>query len=353
MIIKTKFRDIYKGGKPYFIADIGANHDGDLGRALRLIELAKEAGADAAKFQNFAADKIVSKEGFEALGGQISHQKNWKKGVFEIYRDASISQDWTAILKAKCDEVEIDYFTSPYDFDAVDHVNPFVDMFKIGSGDITWLEIIKYIKDKNKPVMLATGASNLEEVKLAMSVLEGHSNGLVLMQCNTNYTLDADKFRFCNLSVLNEYSALFPEVILGLSDHTISDSTVLASIALGATVIEKHFTDDNDREGPDHKFAIAPKQWRLMVSRGNEVYEALGDGIKRVEENEKMSQVVQRRCLRAKKNLMSGQIIQEVDLEALRPIPDEGVPPYLLDEFIGKELKRDLLVGEHITFAHI
>src|SRR5689334_2235029 len=115
----------------YFIADIAANHDGDLNRALKLIELAKESGAHAAKFQNFQASKIVSKVGFEALGGQLSHQKSWKKSVYEVYEDASVSYDWTAILKKKCDEVGIDYFTSPYDFHSIDMVDPYVGVYKI------------------------------------------------------------------------------------------------------------------------------------------------------------------------------------------------------------------------------
>ena len=121
-------------GQPlYFIADIGANHDGDLKRAFRLIELAKEAGADAAKFQNFKANKIVSKQGFESMGSKLSHQSKWKKSVYETYEDASISYEWTAQLKQKCDEVGIEYFSSPYDFDSVDNIDPYVNVYKIGS----------------------------------------------------------------------------------------------------------------------------------------------------------------------------------------------------------------------------
>ena len=143
----------------YFIADIGANHNGSLEKAIKLIHLAKESGADAAKFQNFQANKIVSKTGFDIMKGKLSHQSNWKKSVFEVYEDASISKDWTKVLKEECDKVGIDYFTSAYDFESVDLVDPYVDLYKIGSGDITWLEIIDYILDKKKPVLIATGAS--------------------------------------------------------------------------------------------------------------------------------------------------------------------------------------------------
>lgn len=341
------------GHAPYFIADIAANHDGDLNRAYRLIELAKEAGANAAKFQNFQASKIVSKVGFETLGGQLSHQKSWKKSVYEVYEDASVSYDWTPLLKKKCDEIGIEYFTSPYDFHSIDVVDPYVQVYKIGSGDITWLEIIEYIAKKNKPVLIATGASNLEDVKRAMSTLEKHTKDLVLMQCNTNYTASLENFKFVNLNVLKKFRELYPEVILGLSDHTPGHATVLGAVALGALVFEKHFTDDNSREGPDHKFAMNPTTWREMVDRANELYYALGDGIKRIEANESDASIVQRRSLRATVDLLPGSVITEEHLEALRPIPKDGIPPYMKGSLIGKKLSLALKKGEHITIKHI
>lgn len=334
----------------YFIADIGANHDGSLEKAYQLIELAKEAGADAAKFQNFQAKKIVSKYGFDNLGMKLSHQANWKKSVFEIYEDASIAFDWTAKLKAKCDEVGIDYFTSPYDKESVDHVNDFVDVYKIGSGDITWIEIIEYIAQKGKAVIIATGASEMEDVERAMAALKKHTSDIVLMQCNTNYTLDNDKIKYVNLNVLKLYQQKYPDVVLGLSDHTLGHATVLGAIALGATVFEKHFTDDNANEGPDHKFAMNPVTWRDMVDRSYELYYALGDGQKRVEENEKQSKIVQQRSLRASLALKQGHIITQSDIEALRPLPDNGIKPYEIDKLIGKKLASDLEAGEHFTW---
>ena len=172
----------------YFIADLAANHDGDINRAFKLIELAKESGAHAAKFQNFIASKIVSKKGFENLGAQLSHQSEWKKSVFETYEDASIPYEWTAKLKEKCDEVGITYFTSAYDFESVDQADKHVPAFKIGSGDITWHGIIEHIAKKGKPVIIASGASTLKEVDMSLEILKNHINEIVLMQCNTNYT---------------------------------------------------------------------------------------------------------------------------------------------------------------------
>ena len=288
------------GHPTYFIADIAANHDGSLARAKDLIYLAKEAGADAAKFQHFKAETIVSDYGFATLGGQMSHQASWKKPVFEVYQDASVDLGWTPVLKETCDEAGITFFTTPYAFDLVDHVDPFVSAYKIGSGDITWTAMIEYIAARGKPCLLASGAATLDEVMRAATAILAINPDLVLMQCNTNYTASLENFKYINLNVLKTYRDMYPDVILGLSDHTPGHAAVLGAVSLGATVIEKHFTDDNSRTGPDHKFAMNPRSWRDMVDRARELEAALGTGIKRIEENELDTVVVQRRSIRAK-----------------------------------------------------
>lgn len=349
MGITIKGKQLSENGPLYFVADIGANHDGSLERAYKLIELAKESGADAAKFQNFQAHKIVSAKGFSDLGAQLSHQAKWKRPVYEVYKDASVPFDWTPKLKQKCDEVGIDYFTSPYDFESVDAVEPYVELYKIGSGDITWLDMISYIARKNKPVLIAAGASTMDDVDRAMRILLPINPNVVLLQCNTNYTGDSRNFDFINLNVLKTFREAYPGVLLGLSDHTEGHATVLGALALGARVFEKHFTDDNNREGPDHKFAMNPSTWKEMVQRASELYRALGDGVKRIEENELQSSVVQRRSIRAAKDLASGHVLSASDLEVLRPIPEGAVPPYEIDLFIGKKLKTALSTGDHLT----
>ena len=183
----------------YFIADVAANHDGDLERAKDLIYLCAEAGADAAKFQHFTADTIVSDQGFKSLIGQQSHQSKWKKSVFDVYQDASINQDWTPILKETCNKAGITFLTSPYSYELVDQVDNFLSAFKIGSGDITWLGIMDYIASKGKPVLLASGASTQYEVDIAMSTLFNRTDDIVLMQCNTNYTASLENFKYINL----------------------------------------------------------------------------------------------------------------------------------------------------------
>jgi N-acetylneuraminate synthase len=326
-------------GEPlYYVADVGANHDGSLDRAYRLIELAAEAGADAAKFQNFIAPRIVSRRGFEELGGQMAHQSKWAKPVFEVYEDASVPEDWTPLLAARCREVGIDYFTSPYDLETVDAVDAHVPAFKIGSGDITWLEIVRHIGGKGKPVLLASGASDELDVDRAMAALRERTDQIVLMQCNTNYTGDIANLRHVNLSVLARWADRHPDVVLGLSDHTPGHLTVCAAVALGARVFEKHFTDDNHRDGPDHAFAMTPESWRAMVDAANATDIALGDGVKRVEPNEADAAIVQRRALRFARDLPAGHRLGPADLIATRPCPADGIPPHRVGDLLGRDL---------------
>lgn len=337
----------------YFIADIAANHDGDLNRAKKLVELAKEAGADAAKFQNFQAAKIVSKRGFETLGTQVAHQAKWKKPVYEVYEDASISMDWTPILKEHCDKVGIEYFTSPYDTESVDHVDRFVPAYKIGSGDITFTDILVYMAKKKKPLILATGASTLADVTTAMETLRKNAPEapICLMQCNTNYTGSLENFNYIHLNVLKTYALLFPEALLGLSDHTPGHATVLGSVALGARVIEKHFTDDNSREGPDHAFSMNPSTWREMVDRTRELEFALGSTTKKIEPNEEKSAVVQRRSMHFTRPVKKGETLQRSDLEALRPAPAASVPPTQIDQIVGRKAARDYEKGDRVLWT--
>jgi len=337
----------------YFIADIAANHDGDLQRAKDLIYLAAESGANAAKFQHFKAETIVSDEGFKKLGTNISHQSSWKKSVFEIYKDASINLDWTETLKNTCDKAKIDFFTSPYSLELVDYVDKYVPAYKIGSGDITWIDIVEKIASKNKPYILATGASNIDEVKYAVNKAYRINKNLALLQCNTNYTGDIENFNFINLHVLKTYKKLFPNLILGLSDHTPGHTTVIGSIALGARIIEKHFTDDNKRSGPDHLFSMNPKSWRIMVDCSRELEYALGDGIKKIENNEIESSIVQRRSIFMKKNVQKGSKLLSEHLQFLRPCPEDAIPPFEIENVLGKETKIDLKAGQNLLWSHL
>jgi N-acetylneuraminate synthase len=337
----------------YFVADIAANHDGDLERAKELIYLCAEAGADAAKFQHFQANTIVSDYGFKSLGVQQSHQSKWNKSVFEVYKDASLESDWTPILKETCDKAGISFFTSPYSLDIVDEVDQYVAAYKVGSGDITWLEIIEKMGNYRKPLILATGASSLNEVKMAMDTALTKTKDVVLMQCNTNYTSSSDNFKHINLNVLKSYKNIYPEVILGLSDHTPGFVTVLGAVALGAKVIEKHFTDSVSRNGPDHKFSMDLKNWQEMMHRTKELEESLGISIKKVEDNEKETVVLQRRAIRAKQNLILGDVINKENTEVLRPCPSDSLPPYEMPNIVGKILLNNVVAGECIKWEDL
>jgi N-acetylneuraminate synthase len=330
----------------YFIADIAANHDGEIQRAFDLIALAKEAGADAAKFQHFRAEHIVSDYGFKKLGSNLSHQANWSKSVFEVYKDASLNWDWTPRLAEQCRKVGIDFFSSPYDFDAIDHLDPYVPAYKIGSGDITWPAILEYMAKKDKPIILATGASSILDVVNAVDAIEKHNKQICLMQCNTNYTGGKENLAYISLNVLKTFGMMYPDYILGLSDHTYGHTSVLGAVALGARVIEKHFTDDNNRKGPDHGFSMNYNTWKEMVERTRELEIALGSSIKRIEENEKSTVVLQRRCLRAAGNLKKGHVLTAEDISVLRPAPEGSLLPDKYHELIGKKIIRDLEFGQ-------
>ncbi len=330
----------------YFIADIAANHDGDLERAKALIWQAKDAGADAAKFQHFQASRIVSDRGFRQLGSQIGHQSRWNKSVFDVYDDHSLDRRWNETLAATAAEAGIDFMTTPYDLEATDDIAPLVPAFKIGSGDITWTESIAHIAAKGIPVFLATGASAMEDVERAVATVLTYNRKLCLMQCNTNYTGKLENFRNINLRVLQHYALAWPGLPLGLSDHTPGHATVLGAVALGARAVEKHFTDDQDRTGPDHAFSMTPQTWREMVERTRELEAALGDGIKRVEENEQDTVIIQRRALHLTRDLRAGRPIGEGDLEPLRPAPPGAFAPYTADELLGRVLGRDKQRGD-------
>lgn len=353
MTVTIGDRQIGLSHPTYFVADIAASHDGQLDRAVLLINLAAKAGADAAKFQNFTAKEIVSERGFHELGTKLSHQATWTKSVTEVYGEASIPHEWTPVLKKACDEAGIHYFSSAYDFAAVDMLEPFVPAYKIGSGDVDWLEMVEYTAAKGKPMLVATGASQLGEVVDVVNAVRKHTEDLVLMQCNTNYTASLDNFRYLNLNVLKAFAALFPEVVLGLSDHTPGHASTLGAIALGARVIEKHFTDNTTREGPDHKFSMDPATWREMVDRSRELESALGVALKVVEPNEQETVIVQRRAVRARHSLPAGHEITRDDLIVLRPATPGAVSAAHVDELFGRVINRALDADEAMFWTDI
>ena len=342
------------GNNPtYFIADVAANHDGDIDRAKYLCLLAKESGADAVKFQHHNCDKYVSDYGFKNLGNKFSHQKSWKKSIYEVYKDAEVSTSWTKTLKEYCDKIGIDFFSTPYDLDMVDHLDEYVDCYKIGSGDISFEPMLEKVAQKGKPVMIATGASKIQEVVRAVEILKSNNVDVVLMQCNTNYTAGYENFKYIHLNVLQTYKQMFPDVVVGLSDHTHGCVTVLGSVSLGAKVVEKHFTDDNNREGPDHPFSMNPTTWREMVDNTRVLEMSLGHFTKEVQENEKETVVLQRRAIRLTKDFDIGDTISSDDFQFQRPCPPDA---YYINDYeliLGKPVRRKIVAGDYLKVGDV
>lgn len=337
----------------YFIADIAANHDGDFDRAKALIHLAREAGADCAKFQHYLPGKIVSQKGFDSLNTNMAHQSKWEKSVVDVYDQYHFRRDWTAPLKEECDKVGIAFMTTPYDFEALQEVAPLVPALKIGSGDVTWHGFIEAVAKTGKPVLIATGAADMKDSAQAVEAVLKHNPNIILFQCNTNYTGSLENFKYVNLNVLRSFAVRYPGMVLGLSDHTPGHSAVLGAVALGARVIEKHFTDDNDRTGPDHGFALNPVTWRAMVDATRELEFALGDGVKRFEDNEDETVIVQRRSIRVKGDLAAGHRLAADDLECLRPCPADAVDPRHWDAVLGQTLKAAKDAGDHLMWSDV
>jgi sialic acid synthase SpsE len=332
----------------YFIADIAANHDGSLDRALSLISAAKDAGADCAKFQHFRAGRIVSATGFDQVG-RLAHQRDWPESVVDAYVAASVPWEWTSQLAAHCREVGIDFMSTPYDVEALAHLLPYVSGIKIGSGDIDYQSLLGAAATSGKRIYLATGASSLFDVRRAVSMLTRCD--LVLMQCNTNYTGSLDNFDHLNLRALQALRLLAPVgTTMGLSDHTRGHVAVLGAVALGARVIEKHFTDSRARTGPDHAFSLTPTMWRWMVDDTDRLLRALGDGVKRVEENEREAQVVQRRSVYTTRALRKGEYITAADVISLRPAIPGAFTAW--DEWarVGFTAARDIPAGAPLTW---
>ena len=210
---------------------------------------------------------------------------------------------------------------------------------------------IKYIASKGKPVLLACGAATLDDVVRAVKSVMEHHTDVAILQCNTNYTGSDENFDYINLNVIKTLKNMFPNLCLGLSDHTHGHATALGAVALGCRIIEKHFTDDNSRVGPDHGFAMNPTSWRDMVDTTRELERALGGGVKTIEKNEEDTVVIQRRSIRVSRALSAGELLTEDVVTMLRPCPSDALEPWRLGEYLGKKITRDVTNGDYLRAA--
>lgn len=339
--IKIGSRLIGENYPTYFIAEIGANFDGDIEKAKRLVDAAKEAGADCAKFQSFTADTLVSEGGFQRMQLHGVHG-SWGRKVSDVMREAEFPLEWHKEIADYCKKVGIDFNTAPYFKEAVDLCMDIdIPFIKIGSGDITWLEMIEYIAKTQKPIFLATGDATLAEIDEAVRTIKATGNrNLVLMQCITNYPSKIDS---ANVNVLKTYQSAF-DVLTGYSDHSPGHVVALASVVLGGRIIEKHFTLNKKDKGPDHPHSMEPHEFRFMVDSIREVERALGSTTKEVVEEESETVYVQRRGLYAAKDLKKGQQLTADDINVLRPAL--GIQPKFKKVIIGKDVNKDIEKGQ-------
>jgi N-acetylneuraminate synthase len=273
---------------------------------------------------------------------------SWGRTVSEVFRDAEFPREWHQEISDYCKKVGIDFSTSPYDIGAVELCMKLdVPFIKIGSGEITWLEMLDFIGRTGKPLMLATGDATMSEIDEAVRTIEASGNSnLVLMQCITNYPSKIDS---ANVNVLKTYQSAF-DVLTGYSDHSPGPVVALASVVLGGCVIEKHFTLDKTDKGPDHPHSMNPVEFKLMVDYVREIERAMGSTRKEVVAEEGETVFVQRRCLYAKRNIPEGKIIETEDIDVLRPAL--GIPPKFIKIIIGKKAKTAIASGSPLFWEN-
>ena len=332
----------------YFIAEIGANFDGSIDKAKRLIDAAKEAGADCAKFQTFKTEKIVSEGGFSKMKLKGVHG-SWGRTVSEVFKDAEFPVEWHQEISDYCKKIGIDFSTSPYFKEAVDLCMELdVPFIKIGSGEITWLEMLEYIAKQGKPLMLATGDATMSEIDEAVRTIEAAGNrDLILMQCITNYPSKIDS---ANVNVLKTYQSAF-DIITGYSDHSPGPVVALASVVLGGRVIEKHFTLNKSDKGPDHPHSMTLLEFKQMVDYVREIERAMGSTRKEVVDEERETVIVQRRGLYAKNDIVKGQTLTTDDIDVLRPAL--GIQPKFKDVIVGREASTNIKKGDPLYWDNL
>ena len=327
-------------GRPVFvIAEAGVNHNGVLSSAFELIDVAAHAGADAVKFQTFIAEKTISAGATKADYQKLS--TGAEESQLEMVRRLELSFDDFRKLKAHCDERGIIFLSTPFDFESVDFLHSLgVPAFKISSGDLTNHPLLRHVAAKGLPVIISTGMGEMDEVEEAIEVVRAAGNNeIALLQCVTNYPADpAD----VNLRAMQTMAGAFG-VPVGYSDHTLGIEVALAATALGACVIEKHFTLDRSFPGPDHQASLEPRELEAMVAGIRKVEAALGSGFKTPAASELSNAAVARRSLVAARAIKAGELMTRDLIELKRP--GTGLPPKMLDQVLGKTARVDLKAG--------
>jgi N-acetylneuraminate synthase/N,N'-diacetyllegionaminate synthase len=342
MRVKIEDRLIGEEEHCFIVAEAGSNHNGDLGQAKKLIDVAKDAGADAVKFQIFQAGELYSK-----YTPEFSYLKG--ESTYELIKSIETPRDWIKELARYCKEKGIVFLASVFDFEAVDLLDKYAPAFKIASFEITDLELIKYVAEKGKPMIISTGMANLGEIEDAISAIKSIGNkDIILLHCNSLYPTPVE---IVNLKAIETMKVAF-KIPIGFSDHTLGIHIPIAAVTIGACVIEKHFTLDRTLPGPDHSFAIEPDELKEMVKCIRDVEKARGSGIKEKSDLESEEIYVKaRRSIHAKINIPKGAKITRDMLVIKRP--GYGIKPKFIDVVIGREAKRDIKEDEWIIWEMI
>lgn len=316
----------------FILAEVGSNHNGSLEQAKKLIDVAVGAEADAVKFQIFKAEELSADE---------KTQRMLKE--FELRRE------WIMELSEYAKRKNIMFLATPFDIEAVDLLDEInAPAFKIASGDLTDLPLIKYIAEKGKSIILSVGLGSLEEIREALDTIYSTGNrNVALLHCVASYPTKTEDV---NLKVIETLKQKF-QIPIGFSDHTREVSIPIGAVALGANIIEKHFTLDRKLKGPDHPYALEPEELKIMVKGIRDVEKALGSGTKNIADSEKQGLVEGRRSIYAKVNISKGTTIRSDMLSILRPAV--GIAPKYIDTVIGKKAKKEIKSYESITWDKI
>jgi N-acetylneuraminate synthase len=322
--------------KPYIIAEAGVNHEGSMDIAKRLVDEAKEGGADAIKFQTYKAQTLASKNS----PAYWDTTKEPTTSQYELFKKHdSFWFDEMSELKEYCDEVGIEFMSTPFDIESANFLNDLMDVFKISSSDLTNKPFIEYICKFNKPIILSTGASHLYEIQEAVSWIEKYNNPLALLHCVLNYPTPDEN---ANLGMILGLKKAFPDKIIGYSDHTLPQDMKVCEIAtlLGSVIIEKHFTHDKSLPGNDHYHAMDKDDLKLFRKNLERIFEILGSFKVEALEDEEPARKNARRSLVAKKFIPKGKVIEKDDLTFKRPA--FGISPRFVDEVVGKRATKDI-----------
>jgi N,N'-diacetyllegionaminate synthase len=330
--------------KTYIIAEAGVNHNGDMNIAKRLIEVAKAAGADAVKFQTFKTELLVSKNAPKADYQKATTDAD--ENQFDMIKKLELSVDDHAVLIDYCREIGIEFLSSPFDLESIDLLHEIgLPLFKIPSGEITNLPYLKKIAAFNKRVILSTGMSTLEEVEKAVNLIVANGtdkNKITLLHCNTEYPTP---YEDVNLKAMQTMKSTFG-VEVGYSDHTQGIEVPIAAVALGATVIEKHFTLDKSLPGPDQLASLDPQELKQMVDGIRRIEKALGSGAKEVSASEKKNIAIARKSIVAAVDIKKGELFSEKNIAVKRP--GNGISPMKWESVLGEIAKRDFIADELI-----